>query len=166
MYTFCYYAKTNYIFHNLSYLQSKNVLLFSRFKLRKPVQTINLAANINAGAVPISISNRVRPNLLWLTSEWSEVCPMSVVGATAAFHSSLYIYSIQIFTLRTLGTLDECSNVRSMQFDEASAVYVIQVRSYWSGQYCELIEPIQNTRVLVARSCILWFLYRFIYPVP
>lgn len=80
---------------------------------------------------------------------------MSVVGATAAFHSSLYIYSIQIFTLRTLGTLDECSNVRSMQFDEASAVYVIQVRRYWSGQYCELIEPIQNTRVLYGRSRIL-----------
>lgn len=46
--------------------------------------------------------------------------------ASPLFHFSLYVYSIQIFTLSSLGTLDECSNVRSMQFDEADAVYAIQ----------------------------------------
>lgn len=47
-------------------------------------------------------------------------------GASPAFHSSPSVYFIQIFTLSTSGTLDECSNVRSMQFDEAKAVYTQQ----------------------------------------
>lgn len=48
------------------------------------------------------------------------------VGVNVAFHATLYVYSIQIFTLRIVGMLDECSNVHSMQFDEANAVYPIQ----------------------------------------
>lgn len=66
---------------------------------------------------------------------------MSRGGRHQAFHAVLYVYSIQIFTLRTVDMLDECSNVHSMQFNEANSVYAIQTEWHWPRQYCDLIEP-------------------------
>lgn len=54
------------------------------------------------------------------------------------------------------GTDHECSNGHSLQFDEASAVYGIQVQWDWPRQYIDLMEPFPNMRLHAASTLSEW----------